>query len=328
MERENSRIWLQNMEAIGMARKEEIIHIFIVNPWAGRLTFATDLRKKLSKMRDIQYFVFNTRYAGHEKTLVKDIQNIFENERLRFYCCGGSGTMRNMLNAFEDLSDVEVAFFPCGLTNDFLKVFGEAEKQFSDIEELINGEVVRVDYIKSNHGVALNTFSTGLDVTVIEKAKEYRFLNFLAPNMPYSVASVYAMLLSHQYSYEVEMDDRKFEGKAVEVFFGNGKFLGGSLNFAPSADVTDGLGNYRIIYGRNGFFLLGKVWDLLKGRYDRLDEISECGRSKRISIRRKDGEAFLVNQDGEGIIDTEWHAEIVRKGLQLVVPKGVSRNGR
>lgn len=328
MERDNDRVRLQNMGTIDMAGKEDVVHIFIVNPWAGKLTFATELRRKLSQMKDIQYFVFNTRYAGHEKTLVKEIQGIFENERLRFYCCGGSGTMRNILNAFEDLSDVEIAFFPCGLTNDFLKVFGEDEKRFLDIEELVDGEIIHVDYIKSNHGVMLNTFSVGLDVTVIEKEKEYRFLNTLTPSMPYSAASIYAMLLSRQYSYEVELDDRKFEGKAAEIFFGNGKFLGGSLNFAPSADVTDGMGNYRIVYGYSGFFLLRKVWDLLKGRYDRIDEISEYGRSKTISIRRKDGEAFMVNQDGEGIIDTEWHAEIVRKGLQLVVPKGVSWNGR
>ena len=38
-------------------------HIFIVNPFAGNNTFADDLRTKLASMQNINYFVFNTRYA-------------------------------------------------------------------------------------------------------------------------------------------------------------------------------------------------------------------------------------------------------------------------
>ena len=100
-----------------------MVHIFIVNPYAGQKTFADDLRSKLEGMKGLNYFVFNTRYAGYEKEVIKKIQHIFEDEKLRFYCCGGSGTMRNMLNGFDNLENVEIAFFPCGLTNDFLKMF-------------------------------------------------------------------------------------------------------------------------------------------------------------------------------------------------------------
>ena len=110
-----------------------MIHIFIVNPYAGKGAFADDLRLKLSRIEGLNYFVFSTRYKGHETELVKEIQDIFENEKLRFYCCGGSGTMRNMLNGFEKLDDAEIAFFPCGLTNDFLKMFDKDEARFHDI---------------------------------------------------------------------------------------------------------------------------------------------------------------------------------------------------
>ena len=64
--------------------------------------------------------------------------------------------MRNMLNGLDDFSNVEVAFFPCGMTNDFLKVLG-GEEPFKNIDALINGKTVPVDYIKTNYGVAINT---------------------------------------------------------------------------------------------------------------------------------------------------------------------------
>ena len=121
-----------------------MIHIFIVNPYAGEQTFADDLRAKLESIENLNYFVFNTRYAGYEKELVKKAYKIFEGEELRFYCCGGSGTMHNMLQGFDDLSKAEVAFYPCGLTNDYLKVFGKDMERFYDIEELINGEIMEI----------------------------------------------------------------------------------------------------------------------------------------------------------------------------------------
>ena len=151
-------------------------HIFIVNPYAGEKTFADDLRRKLKEIKNLKYFVFNTKRAGDEEALVRRILHIFQDEELRFYCCGGSGTMRNMLNGFDDLEKAEIAFFPCGLTNDFLKVFGENEARFHQIEELIEGDVIQVDYIRTNHGVALNQFSTGLDSSHAIKFEEYRSL--------------------------------------------------------------------------------------------------------------------------------------------------------
>lgn len=52
-----------------------------------------------------------------------------------------------------------MAFYPCGLTNDFIKCFSGKEKRFHQIEELINGDVISVDYIQTNGSVALNTLS-------------------------------------------------------------------------------------------------------------------------------------------------------------------------
>ena len=54
-----------------------MLHIFIINPFAGDKTFADDLRTKLSSIEGLDYFVFNTRYAGYETELVRKILHIF-----------------------------------------------------------------------------------------------------------------------------------------------------------------------------------------------------------------------------------------------------------
>lgn len=299
-------------------------HIFIINPFAGNKTFADDLRTKLSNMKDLKYFVFNTRYEGYEAELVRKIRQIFEGEKLRFYCCGGSGTMHKMLCGFDDLSDAEIAFFPCGLTNDFLKMFGKDEPRFSNIEELINGDVIKVDYIRTNHGVSLNTLSTGLDSNCIDKMNDFRILRFIGQEMPYFVSTLYSIFVSKTLDYEIHLDDEIFSGKSAEVFIGNGCIFGGNMYFAESTCINDGKAVYRIASDKRGFPLLPVLTALTGKKHDKVKQLMKSGECSKITIRRTDGSPFTINQDGDLIKNvTEVKAEIVHQGLSFVVPKGV-----
>ncbi len=301
-----------------------MIHIFIINPFAGNKTFADDLRTKLSAISDLNYFVFNTRYAGYETELVKKIQHIFQGDELRFYCCGGSGTMRNMLAGFDDLSKAEVAFFPCGLTNDFLKMFGEDEQRFHQIEELINGDVIKVDYIRTDHGVSLNTLSTGLDSNCVDKMNEYRILRFVGEEVPYFVSTIYSIFVSKTLDYEVTLDDEIFTGRFAEIFIGNGCVFGGNMFFAEHTCVDDGKAIYRLSGNKRGIPLLPTLTALTGKKYDKVKKLMRHGECSRIKIRRTDSSPFTVNLDGDLIKNiTECNAEIVHKGLSFVVPKGV-----
>ena len=301
-----------------------MVHIFIINPFAGDKTFADDLRSKLENIEGLNYFVFNTRSAGYETELVQKVQHIFEGEQLRFYCCGGSGTMHNMLNGFADLSSAEIAFFPCGLTNDFLKMFGDEEPRFHKIEELINGDVVLVDYIKTNHGVSLNSLSTGLDSNCLDKMDSFRFLRYIAKDLPYTLATLYSIFISNTESYELTLDDEVFRGRFAEIFIGNGCIFGGNMFFAEETCINDGKAIYNFAGNARGFRLLPILLALTGKKYAKMRKMMTCGNCSRIRIRRTDGIPFTINQDGDLIKNIDvCEAQIVRKGLRFVVPKGV-----
>lgn len=300
-------------------------HIFIINPFAGHQTFADNLRTKLSTIKNLDYFVFNTRYKGYETKLVRKILHIFEGEKLRFYCCGGSGTMRNMLNGFESLDNVEVAFFPCGLTNDFLKNFGKDAERFHNIEELINGDVIKVDYIKTNHGISLNSLSTGLDSNCLRKMDDYRFFRFIGKDLPYTLATLYSIFVSTVHEYEITLDEEAIRGKFAEIFIGNGCIFGGNMFFAERTCINDGKAIFRFVGNKKGFTLLPALLDLQNKKYNKLEKNMLCGECKKITIRRTSGSPFSINQDGDLIKGiTVCEVEIVHQGLNLVVPKGVA----
>lgn len=299
-------------------------HIFILNPYAGKTMFAENLREKLSQIKGLDYFVFITRYAGYETELVKKICHYFSNEKLRFYCCGGSGTMRNMLNGFEDLSEAEVAFYPCGLTNDFIRCFGDQEKRFHQIEELINGDVVSLDYIRTNKGVAINTLSIGMDSDYAVMMERYRMASIFGKQVPYVLALLYVLLISRPQEYEICIDGIKLDGQFTEVIVGNGCVLGGSIHFVQQVDVTDGKVFY-ILVDKKG--LMPALLSLARNDHEKFKKYARCGYSENIRIRRKDGSPIVMNFDGELVHDIcDWNVQVVRKGLKFVVPKGVSVN--
>ncbi len=305
-----------------------MLHIFIVNPYAGNMDFAKSLREKLSTIPELSYFIFNTRSAGYEKEIVGKLQHFFSDEKLRFYCCGGSGTMRNMLNGFQNFDNVEIAYFPCGLTNDFLKVFGEDEKRFYDIEELIHGEILDIDYIKTNHGIALNTLSLGMDTDFNEKLKNWQLLKSFGANVPYILAMLHALVLTKSQNYEIQIgeeESRKNEA-VTELFFGNGHMLGGILHFDDNADIRDGKALCRYLRSRTGLRNIPIAKALATNNQKKLASYSQIATDycERLSIRKQDGTSFSLSFDGEMVYNIkECRAEVVRQGLHMVVPKGV-----
>ena len=302
-----------------------MIHIFIINNFAGSGTAAQNLREHLSKKDDLRYFVFNTINAGFETTIVRKIFKYFEDEKLRFYCCGGSGTMRNILSGLDDLTNYEVAFYPCGLTNDFLKCFGENSKEFEDIDNLIDGKVIKVDYINTNHGICLNTVSLGLDAKVVESMVRFRPYSIFGSEVPYVLSLIYSIFSSKTREFEITIDGKKEIINSAEIVFGNGEVLGGNMYISENPKIDDGLGSYFIVEDKQGISQIPYVQYTMKKEFDKMRATSLFGTCQSITIRSLDGKPIYINQDGEFIEGGEfWHAEIVNKGLNFVVPKSVS----
>lgn len=305
-----------------------MVHIFIINPMAGDSNFADSLRNQISKLPDIEYYIFDTRSAGYEAVLIKKIQHIFEDEKLRIYCCGGSGTFKNVINDINDLDDVEVAFFPCGENNEFLRTFGKSDyERFFDIEELINGDVIDIDYIRYNgKGVCLNSFSTGIDTNIILKRNEYTFLGSFWRKLPFFTAIIAALLKTHTIKCEVTIGDKHYVDDFAEIYYGNGNFIGSDLHIYENPNTSDGIGKYMLLrQDARHFFTVPLAIKFLKRKTTEIELIAEYGDTHEIYIRRIDDGPIIYNLDGE--IETfggTVKLEMIKNGLHFVVPKGVT----
>ncbi|MBO4846129.1 MAG: hypothetical protein J5525_07460 [Lachnospiraceae bacterium] len=305
-----------------------MIHVFIVNPMAGKMDFAEKLRRKISEFKDIDYYIFDTRNAGYEGELINRIQHIFEDEKLRIYCCGGSGTLRNIVNDIDNLDNVEVAFLPCGLSNSFIKVFpAKDQKRFKQLEELIYGDVVDLDYIRfNNKNIALNSFSMGIDSVLLEQVEKYRFINTIGNISPYMWCLPFALFKSHTTKCEVTIGEKHYVDDFTEIYFGNGNILGGNVSIYDEANVTDGLGKVVLLRSdARRFWSIPIVFNLMRKKFYKLKYIAEYADAQNIYIRRINDGPIKYNVDGEMLtFGGTVKVEMVKKGLHFVVPKGVT----
>lgn len=301
-----------------------MVHIFIINAYAGNDNFSAGLRNHLSKRTDITYYIFHSRSRENETEIAREVINLFEGEDIRIYSCGGSGTFRNILAGIDDLSKVELAFYPKGLTNDFLKVFGEKEKYFKDIDNLIDGIVTPIDYINTNHGKALNTFSLGLDTIQVSKSDFYRPMMVFGKRTPYFLGYIAALFRFSPYDVEIEFDGKKRTGRFTEVFLGNGCVIGGTLWMDECADIADGLGRLVLFKCDRAIQRLTGLLTCAKKDISSIQKYGTVGYTSGLAIRRRDGVPLVVDFDGElQPAQREWKVEIVQKGLKFVIPKGV-----
>lgn len=304
-----------------------MVHIFIINPMAGKRNFADSLRNQISKLPDIEYYIFDTRSAGYESILIKKIQHIFEDERLRIYCCGGSGTFKNIINDIDDLDNVEVAFFPCGDNNEFLRTFGKTDyERFFDIEELINGDVIDVDYIRyNNKGVCLNSVSTGIDSRTIDKQKDYTFLASFWRRMPFYAAIIDSLFKTRTIKCEVTIGDKHYVDDFTEIYFGNGNMVGSELHVYENPNTADGIGKYMLLrQDARRFWSIPLAVKFLQRKVTELELTAEYGDAQCVYIRRINDGPIVYNIDGE--LETYGGTiklEMVKNGLHFVVPKGV-----
>lgn len=298
-----------------------MVHAFIVNPKCAPKGYSAWLREELSQVPGLNYYVLTSREAGYEKELVRIVERTFEGEALRFYCCGGSGTARNIVDAFSDINREELAIIPLGRV-DYLRGFGDISR-FMDVHELIDGEIMHVDYLKSNHGVALNTMSVGLDTSSLRAGDSLRGFRAFGKKVPEIMSAVYATLFGSNFQYDIHVNDNHIIQRCSQVSLSNIPVLGGNLVYSTDKDITDGYGTCLITpalsIGQKILLrikLLKKEANIQHGDYG-----INILKASAMHIRRSNGAPFWMNLDGELVSEVDWDIEVVYQGLRLVVPK-------
>lgn len=304
-----------------------MLQVFIINSFSGDERKTIGIREELEKMRDTEYLVFNSGYSGHEGELARQMCELFPKDQIRFYACGGSGTFRNILKGIpkKDMGRIEMAEVACGLTNDFLNVYGSEREKFTDIRNLIRGRTEELDYLNTSVGPAHNTVSVGFDGIILKGVIYLTKMPFFHGKFPYFLVSVIAALSTKVSELEVTADGEVFRGKFYEAALGNGNLLGGNFHFGDQAQPQDGKMRMILAPKKNLFYKLRIVIAALGNNQEVMEKKMICREVEKVKIRSMDGKVLSINVDGELEMAEELTVEVCRGGLRFVEPVNLNR---
>ncbi len=298
-----------------------MLHVFIINSFAGKGGFSDSIRQKLEGKKDFNYLVFSSEYSGHESVLAGQICDMFTDEQIRFYSCGGSGTFRNIMKGITDWERVELVECPYGTTNDFQAVFGRNRSRFNNMDDLIDGTVIKTDYITSNLGPVHNTLSTGFDITLLRIAEKLSHLPFSLGQVTYAVAGIVALFTRTFIKAKIVVDGNVLDDSFEQITIANGRILGGTFHVGDSNDPCDGMMDI-IIFPRKRKIDKFRYFIALVSDNDKfLSKNCIRIRASKVDIYLHNNGEFTGNFDGE--IETGDHlsAKVVKHGLKYVVPE-------
>lgn len=299
-------------------------HIFIINTSLGNISAARNIREELQRLShkySFDYLVFNTEYAGHETALVAQMEEIFSDEVVRFYCCGGMGTFSNMLAGVNNLKSTQLAFYPCGISCDLLKIYGSKRRFFYSLENLILGEVTRLDIIETGSSRTVNNIVLGAGVNFSVFMNAIRQKTAIFSPLAYSGVNRACLLFDGSKEYEISIDGVPYNDAYRHVFIANGGYVASMLSPCPNANPFDGILDFMLLKDFSTF-KIGKVFhEYMKGDVDALSEVAIILRGKSFKITLNDGRMMTFIRDGETEKTSVISGSVKSAALNFVIPQ-------
>lgn len=302
-------------------------HIFIINPTAGK----TDSRQKIYDMAeslrqkhglDVQCIL--TKKQGHATELAKKLCET--GEALRFYACGGDGTVNEVANGIIGNDNAAMTVIPVGTGNDFLKNFGDDMEKFRDAENLWDGPQFPMDAIDVNGRVALTIACSGIDARVARDVHKYSESPILDGKSSY-IASLLVNFLfkgigSH---WTVELDGETIEDDFSLVSVCNGRYYGGGFMPVAEARMDDGVLNTLVVKKVSRGAFIKFVGPYSKGQYYKFPHVARCVAPKVVRIRSEKPD-IVTCLDGECITSDDVTIRLSDKRLNFFGPAGCDCN--
>ena len=302
-------------------------HVFIINPTAGK----ADSRQKIYDMadalrtkHDLDVQCILTKKQGHATEIARRLCD--SGEELRFYACGGDGTVNEVANGIIGYDNAAMTVIPVGTGNDFLKNFGDDMEKFRDAENLWDGPQFPMDAIDVNGRVALTIACSGIDARVARDVHKYSESPLLDGKGSY----IYSLAVNFLFKgigthWTITLDDVTTEGDWSLVSVCNGRYYGGGFMPVAEARMDDGVLNTLVVREVNRRTFLKFVGPYSRGEYAKFPEYAHCSCPKVVHIHSEKPD-IVTCLDGESVVNSDVTIKLHDKKLNFFGPEGCSCN--
>ena len=298
-------------------------HLFIVNPVAG----GHDSSAEVTDQVRAAFAGSGDSYEVYTTTAPMDACRKIEAEAacsgaLRVYACGGDGTLNECVCGAAGRENVAVTHFPGGTGNDFVRCFGAERDRFRDLDALLNGEVRKLDVIDCNGRKSINICSVGIDARIGTDVHKYSGLPLLGGKASYITSAAVNLFKGVRQPLRVVCGKTLYDGDMSLICACNGSYYGGGFHPVPEARPDDGVLDFLIVKGVSRLGFVRLVGAYAKGKYAEMPQVITHVRGERIEI--ESAEELAVNVDGELIFGKKVVMQLLRGGVNFLVPKDMA----
>lgn len=299
-------------------------HLFVVNPAAGYFDSTKIIEKALAESEFSKSCeIYHTKGPGDATDYVAS-KCAETGGAIRFYACGGDGTLNEVINGAVNFPDASVGCYPCGSGNDFVKYYGGAAG-FMNIDNLINGTETPIDLIRAGGRYCVNVCDFGFDTAVIRSMERFRAKGFASGKSAYYLGVIDCLLHAMKTECKVTVDGELICNEDILLCtIANGSFVGSSFCCAPRSKNNDGLLEICLVKPLSRLKFFSLIGAYTNGRHLDDPRFNSCmiyRRGKHITVEGDCGFSYVM--DGELVHENRMNVEVVEKAINFIVPRGV-----
>ena len=248
-------------------------------------------------------------------------------------CCGGDGTLNEILQGTIGRPNAAIGCVPCGSGNDYVRNFG-TQAQFLDLDAQLAAQPFAADVIRTPQGCGIDIYAAGIDAQVANGIPKWRRVPFCGGTTAYTLSILEAVCSTFKHRLRITADDRQLEDTFMMLAVCNGQQYGGGYCAAPHASMTDGLLDVVLLRPVPRLKLPGLLGSYKKGEHlSEGDTVTEkfapymtFFRTGSIDIEVLDGNPLITTLDGECSPQLRMHAEIAHSAARILLPPELAAN--
>ena len=303
-------------------------HLFIINPVAEHVKGKTNeiitrINSFFQSYRHLEYEIHVTRWSrdatGFCRKYVSEAR-----EMVRVYACGGGGTLYEVLNGIIGLPNAQLAFYPLGDSNTFIRYFGDKNVHlFSSLRNLVYSETVLLDAMKCGENYCMNFSTIGMESIARSEGFEMSKKLNLPLDVSYYIATMVNLLAKKSYykKYDITIDGKTINDKFVSILMANAPCYGKRLSPAVDAHPNDGYLDLYLSKIVSRYTFVRLMFKYAKGEYKKYSHVFLHRTFKKIGVSSK--EPMCISLDGEVYYDNAFELEIVPFAVDFVCPSAI-----
>ncbi len=298
-------------------------HVFVINPAAGKDNSFDNIRQILEmKKVEVDYELYETQAPGDATAYIRNFCEKYK-EPVRFYACGGDGTLNEVVNGVVGYPHASMSCYPCGSGNDFVKYYG-GKKVFWDVEALLNAREEYIDLMRVGNKYAINATHFGFDSSVAQTMMNVRRKKLIGGKNAYTTGIVVGLFNAMKHECRVSVDGELInpDGQLLLCTIANGQYVGGAFRCAPRSLDNDGLLEVCLVKPVSHLTFFKLISGYTEGTHlenPKFQKYLQYRRGKKIEIDAPEG--FVYSFDGELIRQNHFTVEVVPNAIRFAVPK-------